>query len=298
MNLINRWKCYLQALMDNEQAQYKFAHYLKNQSDSENSYYIWLKRSASNGHNDACIEFAKEYIKRQDINSAIEILKWAKPNSTAHAESLLGQILLNQYIEIVDFENITNNTPINTDATGKSQNQIADEVDAYIESLYSDILPKSNKKLAINDIRLKNQILEEALKYLDIGVEKDNVLALHAKAIYLIEYSGKSDEDREKGLSYLNLGIEKGFPPSMQVMAGFYENGLYGYKADISKGLKLRVKASEAGSPEAQYTLGCLIYKGIGFAEHREHGLHLIEMAANKGYRQAIDFLAQEKTRS
>lgn len=48
-------------------------------------------------------------------------------------------------------------------------------------------------------------------------------------------------------------------------------------------------KLAEKGSPEAQYLLGYLVYYGQGVARDKEQGSKWIQMAADAGYRPAIE---------
>lgn len=132
----------------------------------------------------------------------------------------------------------------------------------------------------------------EAIGFLKLGIDKQNSLALHALAVYTLEYKKNlSKSDAQEALAWLNQAAESNFAPSLQALAGIYENGLYGIKANIDHGLNLRIKAAETGSKEAQYTLGILVYKGNGFKQNRSHGLDLIKKSAAQGHSEAIHFI-------
>lgn len=53
---------------------------------------------------------------------------------------------------------------------------------------------------------------------------------------------------------------------------------------------KLRLKAAETGSKEAQFSLGILVYKGNGFQQNRAEGKKLIKMAADQSTLRQSNF--------
>ncbi|MEC6128186.1 tetratricopeptide repeat protein [Acinetobacter ursingii] len=287
MNYFQRLGAYFGAMRGNPEAQYKIANLMNQNADPESKdrAFTWYKNSADQGHADACMYMVKHSIRVNDISNAIKYLRLSLPSSNGLSESLLGQILLNGYTQYIDQERL-NNGSIKAET----------ELDHYIQSLYPTSLHSSQLTITKDTV---TETLNEALAHLHIGIEKQNPLALHALAVYTLEYkTDKSKEETTQAVKWLTHASNKNFAPSQQVLAGIYENGLYGYKVNVEHGLKLRLKAAETGSKEAQFSLGILVYKGNGFQQNRAEGKKLIKMAADQGHTEAIEFLKnlEEKT--
>lgn len=280
MNYFQRLGNYIGAMRGNPDAQFKIAN-LMNQNDdpdSKDRAFTWFMNSADQGHPESCMYMIRHSIRINDIDNAVKYLRLSLPSENGVNEALLGQMLLNAYTQHIDQQRMNNGNL-----------KAVTELDHYIQSLYP--APAKNELNSLSpEVALKT--LEEALKHLKVGIEYQNPLALHALAVYTLEY--KTDihqEEKTQAVKWLTLASNKNFAPSLQVLAGIYENGLYGYKTNIAHGLKLRIKAAETGSKEAQYTLGMLIFKGNGFQQNRAEGKKLIKMAADQGHQEAIDFL-------
>lgn len=280
MNYFQRLGNYIGAMRGNPDAQFKIAN-LMNQNDdpdSKDRAFTWFMNSADQGHPESCMYMIRHSIRINDIDNAVKYLRLSLPSENGVNEALLGQMLLNAYTQHIDQQRMNNGNL-----------KAVTELDHYIQSLYP--APAKNElNLLSPEVALKT--LDEALKHLTVGIEYQNPLALHALAVYTLEYKTDiNQEEKIQAVKWLTLASNKNFAPSLQVLAGIYENGLYGYKANIEHGLKLRIKAAETGSKEAQYTLGMLIFKGNGFQQNRAEGKKLIKMAADQGYQEAIDFL-------
>lgn len=280
MTYFQRLKAYVAAMRGNPEAQFKIATLmnLKDDPESKDRAFTWYKNSAEQGHPDACMYMVKHSIRINDISDAIKYLRLSLPSSNGVNESLLGQMLLNGYTQYIDQERLN---------SGKIKAET--ELDHYIQSLYPT--PPSSSQQGITK-ETAQATLDEALIHLRTGIEKYNPLAFHALAVYTLEYkTDKSKEETTQAVKWLTHASNNSFAPSLQVLAGIYENGLYGYKTNIEHGLKLRVKAAETGSKEAQFSLGILVYKGNGFQQNRAEGKKLIKMAADQGHTEAIEFL-------
>lgn len=278
MNYFQRLGAYFGAMRGNPEAQYKIANLMNQNADPESKdrAFTWYKTSADQGHTDACMYMVKHSIRINNISDAIKYLRLSLPSSNGVNESLLGQMLLNGYTQYIDQERI-NSGSIKAET----------ELDHYIQSLYPS---QSTQQSITKETALET--LKEALEHLRTGVEKHNPLALHALAVYTLEYkTDKTKEETTQSVKWLTQASNNNFAPSLQVLAGIYENGLYGYKVNVEHGLKLRVKAAETGSKEAQFSLGILVYKGNGFQQNRAEGKKLIKMAADQGHTEAIEFL-------
>lgn len=201
----------------------------------------------------------KHSIRINAITDAIKYLRISLPSPNGVNESLLGQMLLNGYTQFVDQERM-NSGSIKAET----------ELDHYIQSLYPTASLSSQQSIT-KETALET--LNEALEHLRTGIERNNSLALHALAVYTLEYkTDKTKEETTQAVKWLTQASNNNFAPSLQVLAGIYENGLYGYKVNVEHGLKLRVKAAETGSKEAQFSLGVLVYKGNGFQQNRANG--------------------------
>lgn len=287
MNYFQRLSNFIGAIRGNPDAQFKIATLMSQKDDPESKdrSFTWYRNSAEQGHPEACMYMIKHSIKANHINDAIKYLKLSLPSPNGVNEALLGQMLLNGYTQYIDQERLN---------SGSITPQT--ELDHYIQSLYPTPPKSSQLNITPEDA---HATLEEALAHLKTATEKQNPLALHALAIYTLEYKvDKTKEENTQAVKWLTHAANSNFAPSLQVLAGIYENGLYGYKVNIAHGLKLRVKAAETGSKEAQFTLGILIYKGNGFQQNRSEGKKLIKMAADQGHKEAIEFLKtiEEKT--
>lgn len=280
MNYIQRLSAYIGAMRGNPAAQHKIAN-LMNQNDdpaSKHRAFTWFEKSALQAHPESCLYMIRHSIRINDIDNAVKYLRLSLPTKNGMNESLLGQMLLNDYTNSIDQQRMSS---VNMEANS--------DLDHYIQSLYP--APVQSDLDTISPERAF-ETLEEALKHLAVGVECKNPLALHALAVYTLEYKTDiSQEEKTQAVKWLTQASNSNFAPSLQVLAGIYENGLYGYKVNIDHGLKLRVKAAETGSKEAQYTLGILVFKGNGFQQNRAEGKKLITMAADQGHQEAIDFL-------
>lgn len=288
MNLLDRWLMYLKAVFGNATSQYEVGMALKNTQipNAVPSSLIWLERAALQGHADACLRLANYHIHhKHDPDTAIRFLKHAPQEGDGFAQALLGQLLLNQYTNLIDYQRMDDQN-----RAGHADSQPLTELDRYIVGLAHSSnanIPKlNNKKLSNNDLYL-------ALNQLNYAIDKNQPLAMHAKAIYILEYAAAKPEQQKEAVNQIKLAAEQGFAPSMQVLAGFYENGMFGVPVCISTGLQWRIKAAHTGSKEAQYSLGCLVYQGCGFEQEKEKGLALIQSSAQKGHKAAQDFLKQ-----
>ncbi|EOZ8645541.1 hypothetical protein ACQWTT_001292 [Acinetobacter baumannii] len=280
MNYLMRLTNYIKAIRGNPNAQYNIAEVMMKNSDpdSKKRAISWYQYSADQGHSEACLFLVQHFIKINDTENAMKYLRQSIPSSTGMQEALLGQMLLNVYTTYIDQKRM--------DATS---NEPVTELDHYIKSLYPQI--DHTKQINITNENAE-EFLVEAIYLLNQGIQKNNPLAMHALAIYTLEYKrNASKKDRSMSLEWLHRAAKSNFAPSLQALAGMYENGLFGLKADIGKGLDMRIKAADTGSKEAQYALGMLIYKGNGFKQNREKGIKLFKMAAAQGHREAIDFL-------
>lgn len=280
MNYFQRLGAYLGAIRGNPDAQFKIATYMNQNTDpdSKDRAFTWFKNAADRGHADACMYMIKHSIRINEINDAIKYLRLSLPSPNGVNESLLGQMLLNGYTQYID-QGRLNSGAIKAET----------ELDHYIQSLYPTPPPSSQQNITTETAL---ETLNEALTHLQTGIDKQNPLALHALAVYTLEYkSDKTKEETTQAVKWLTQASKSNFAPSLQVLAGIYENGLYGYSVNIEHGLKLRVKAAETGSKEAQFSLGMLVYKGNGFQQNRAEGKRLIKMAADQGHTEAIEFL-------
>lgn len=278
MNYFQRLGAYFGAMRGNPEAQYKIANLMNQNADPESKdrAFTWYKTSADQGHADACMYMVKHSIRINAINDAIKYLRLSLPSPNGVNESLLGQMLLNGYTQYIDQERI-NSGSIKAET----------ELDHYIQSLYPS---QSTQQSITKETALET--LKEALEHLSTGIKKHNPLALHALAVYTLEYkTDNTKEETTQAVKWLTQASNNNFAPSLQVLAGIYENGLYGYKVNVEHGLKLRVKAAETGSKEAQFSLGILVYKGNGFEQNRAEGKKLIKMAADQGHTEAMEFL-------
>lgn len=285
MNYFNRLTNYIRAIRGNPTAQYNVANLLnlKDDPESKDRAFSWFKYSADQGHAGACMYMIRHSIHINDTKSAIKYLKISLPSQNAMNESLLGQMLLNGYTQHIDQKRMS-----------EGHNEPVTELDRYMQSLYPNHDPILHQNLSDEEA---SNLLHEAVEYLKQGIEQNNSLAQHALAIYTLEYKSElTTTERKEALNWLQLASNKNFAPSLQALAGIYENGLYGTKANIDYGLRLRIKASETGSKEAQYSLGILVYKGNGFNQNRNQGMKLIKMAAAQGHSEAIDFLKAVET--
>ena len=280
MNYFQRLGAYFGAIRGNPEAQYKIATLMNQNADPESKdrAFTWYKTSADQGHADACMYMVKHSIRINAITDAIKYLRISLPSPNGVNESLLGQMLLNGYTQFIDQERM-NSGSIKAET----------ELDHYIQSLYPTASPSPQQSIT-KETALET--LNEALEHLRTGIEKHNSLALHALAVYTLEYkTDKTKEETTQAVKWLTQASNNNFAPSLQVLAGIYENGLYGYKVNVEHGLKLRVKAAETGSKEAQFSLGVLVYKGNGFQQNRAEGKKLIKMTADQGHTEAIEFL-------
>lgn len=289
-NYFERLYCYIRAIFGHPEYQYKVAQLISQSElpNAKDNALRWYETASKNGHVDACFEYAVYTINHlKDEDLAIQILKKAPYKSSAKIESLLGQLLITKYTQVIDQRRFEVENKIKT-AHGQ------DELDQYIQSLIPrQAKPKKSINADLNDDQL-NSYLEEAKYHLLAAQELNHPLGFHALAIFYLEYCD-SKELKNRGIKLLKQSVDMKFAPSCQVMAGIYENGLYGHKENISRGLELRVIAAEQGSKDAQFTLGYLVYYGQGFEQNRELGMRLIMKAADNGHIEAINLLSSLK---
>lgn len=287
-NYFERLYCYIRALCGSAEHQYKVAQIISNSGypDAKESALRWYTNASDNGHINACFELAVYTINhKKDEDLAISILRKAPCLVNAEIEALLGQLLLSKYTQIIDERRFESEYKIKS-AHGQ------DELDRYIESLMPN-KAKPNKRVDTNiSDDLLNSYLEDAKHHLTAAQELDHPLGYHALAIYYLQYAPNPKVSHPIGIKLLDQAVNKNFAPSCQVMAGIYENGLYGQKPNIERGLQLRVIAAEQGSKDAQFTLGYLVYNGQGFEANRDLGMRLIKKSAENGHIEAISFLA------
>lgn len=287
-NYFERLYCYIRAVFGSPEHQYRVAQLISNSSipDAKDSALRWYKVASDNGHQSACFDLAVYTINQlKDENAAIEILKKVPYMQNSEVEALLGQLLLSKYTEVLDQRKFEAENKINS-AHGQ------DELDRYIKSLMPN-QPKPNKRVntEISDEEL-NSYLNEAKLHLNAAQELGHPLGHHALAIYYLQYAPETNNLKNVGIELLEKAVKLRFAPSCQVLAGIYENGLYGQTANIQRGLELRVIAAEQGSKDAQFTLGYLVFNGQGFEQNRDLGLRLINTAAKNGHFEAVEFLA------
>lgn len=282
---------YMLAVFGNLKSQHKIGMHLSRVEnlEAQESGVVWLSRASLKGHPSSCLELALHYINNcSDTDKAIEILRLANTdttdtNLTGQIHALLGQLLLGKYTDVIDHRKFEKQTQI------KKKGQ--DALDEYIQSL----MPKKAKPKKVISLNISEKqlsaYLDEALSNLYRAQKLKHPMANHALAVYLIQYSKREKANTSKGLDLLHSSANEGFAPSCQVLAGIYENGLYGVTQNIRRGLELRVTAAKKGSKEAQYTLGYLLYNGQGFEENKDMGLELIKESASKGNNEAAVFL-------
>lgn len=288
VNYFERLYSYIRAVFGNPEYQYKVAQIISNSKlpDAKENALRWYKIASESGHTQSCFDLAVYKINTsKDEDAAISILKKARFKENAEVEALLGQLLLSKYTNVLDQRRFEAEHNIKN---AKGQ----DELDRYIESLIPNQV-KSNRYVdtSISD-ELLQSYLDEAKKHLTAAQEMDHPLGYHALAIYYLQYAPESQKSQTIGIKLLESAVAKRFPPSCQVMAGIYENGLYGQSINIRRGLELRVIAAEQGSKDAQFTLGYLVYNGQGFETNRDLGLRLIKKSAQNGHIEAISFLS------
>lgn len=266
----------------NPKSQFDLAMYFNKVAEpeaQERSTY-WLDQAAKQGHHESCMHLSNKYIKSGEHLKAIEYLRFATPSKDAVVESVLAQMLINLYTGYIH-------------STKQSHELGQSELDQYIKSLYTDSLLKTQQSLNITESEA-NACLSEAKTHIQVAIAKDNLLAKHTWAVFNLDYvEDLTPTEIKEFIDLLQYSADHDFSPSLQVLAGIYENGIYGVKQDVNRGLVLRVKAAQTGSKESQFTLGVLVYQGNGFEQDREKGLHLIKMAAEKGHIEAISYLAE-----
>jgi TPR repeat protein len=290
-NSIQRLFTYIKAVYGNADAQYDVAEMISysERPDAKESALKWYELAANQGHNKAAYDFAVYHIHQfNNTTKAIEILSNVKEVNSGDIPALLGQLLLNRYEHVIDHRKVTQQKTSFKKSEQKSEDEI--EVDNYIKSLHLDSKPIILESVNLTDEEL-NQCLSDALKQIEIGKLFNHPLAYHNHAHYLLEHSDNSKENYAQAISFLQKSVDMRFAPSCQILAGIYENGLYGVKANVEYGLSLRIKAAEYGSKESQFILGVLVYQGQGFQKDKEKGLKLIEMAAKANHQEAQSFL-------
>ncbi|NNH76522.1 sel1 repeat family protein [Acinetobacter sp. ANC 5380] len=268
----------------NAASQYDLARHFNKSTDSEahKRAFYWMDLAAKQGHQQSCLDLSQFYINNKSYIEAIEYLRLATPSKNGIVEAVLAQLLINLY---------TDHLNMNSQTTAHGQS----DLDEYIESLYGNSLASPTNAIVITESQA-NTYLDEAKSLIQSAMDQDNLLAKHTWAVFNLDYMPSlSPTEIKEYVDLLKYASDKNFPPSIQVLAGIYENGIYGVKQDVKRGLNLRVKAAQTGSKEAQFTLGALIYKGNGFEEDRDKGMHLIECAAKNGHVEAVNFLAEIK---
>ena len=90
----------------------------------------------------------------------------------------------------------------------------------------------------------------------------------------------ESDEDE---LQRVNKLIGNGNAYAYNMLAGYYERGLYGLPQDTAKANELLLKAGELGCALAYYNLGNSYYHGSGVEIDKKKAKHYYELAAMSG---------------
>lgn len=287
-NYFERIYTYVRAVLGHPEYQYKTAQLISASGlpNAKENALRWYETASNNGHIQACFDLAVYTINHlKDEDLAISILRKAPFMANAEIEALLGQLLLSKYTQVIDQRQFEAENKINS-AHGQ------DELDRYIQSLIPN-KAKPNKRVDTDvEDDLLNSYLTEAKHHLNAAQELKHPLGYHALAIYYLQYAPDPKISQITGIKLLKEAVMMKFAPSCQVMAGIYENGIYGHRTDIKRGLELRIVAAEQGSKEAQFTLGYLVYNGQGFEANRTLGMKMIKKAAENGHSEAINFLS------
>lgn len=275
---------YIRALLGNAKHQFDLAHYLNQSNDpaTQDRAFYWLEKAANQGHHQASDTLAHQYIQAGQVDIAIVYLENTLPSQDGLNETLLGQLYLKKYEDYRTLETIQNQP---TSSTG-----IELETDNYAVALLNNA---KNQMLAPKKVEEIETYKTKGLTYIQIGVDHGHRLAKHAYAIHLLsEHNNPSKDEIDHAISLIKDAVSQSFEPSMQVLAGIYENGLYGIQTNYKAGLELRIKAASTGSKEGEFVLGVMVYKGNGFKADKMKGLKLIQSAAQRGHQEAKDFLA------
>ena len=128
--------------------------------------------------------------------------------------------------------------------------------------------------------------LKAAIKWLEIATASGDMQGRFELVMILMNKS-RPDQERKKGLALLEENVQRQHPLSLWLMGELNMDGILVEKNE-SVAVAYWLKAVEGGSPAAAFSLGKHYLKD---SAKRDEGLRLIRLSANRGFKNAQDFL-------
>jgi TPR repeat protein len=130
------------------------------------------------------------------------------------------------------------------------------------------------------------QNMKEAIKWLEMASSAGDMQGRFELAMILMDKS-RADQERKKGLALLQDNVQRQHPLSLWLMGELNMDGILVEKNE-SQAVAYWLRANEGGSPAAAFSLGKHYLKD---SAKRDEGLRLIRLSANRGFKNAQEFL-------
>ncbi|OHT13470.1 hypothetical protein TRFO_16334 [Tritrichomonas foetus] len=206
--------------------------------------------------------------QRNDLENAKRFILRAKEHGDSRASSILGRLfLMNDDADaaekyLVESSEDTTKELLSLYLKSKQYGKAINLINERFESRASQV--------AFFDF-LHKEFEDEYVDVLKVGVEMNNIVAMHKYGIYLVNFQ-KSDENYKKARDLFEKCIENDMVSSYFALAQLTHE----YFKDNETAFKLAQQGAEKGDPYAKCLVGSFIAKGIGTTKDFEKGIEMV----------------------
>lgn len=222
-----------------------------------------------------------------DIDDPLVIAGFKKPVVSID-DQVKESVSDNIKIEVAEIQLTEDADNLVKKAEEQKTSEVSSVLDQYKDQSDDDILDEAESLI----ISQKNE--SERNKGLELIValsEKGNARANYDLG-QLYQVGGIVSQDIEKALEYFEISANSGFVDAQLHLANYYYEKAEETPNDYSNAIKWFTKASEAGSSDADYSLGYFYRHGLGVKVDNEKAVDYYQRAADKNYKFAYEELA------
>ena len=142
-----------------------------------------------------------------------------------------------------------------------------------------------------------NKDVTQAVAMYQRASEAGHLSAMERLAVHYLSGSGV-EKNPERGLHWIRQATAGGHPSACLTLGYLYMEGSFAgmtVPLDDVQSYKWMQRAADHGNAEAMFQLSSMYFLGDGVRQNREQGQYWMQISADLGYKNAIQFLAVMK---